>query len=187
MKLLQENTLSLMILSVNLLATISYFVIYSNNKFKNSFFKLPNILQKIYVAFFVAPLFASPFFAVTKFSEFNIFYVMTGITFTTTGIVIIIMSFFKIGIIPSIKSDGKLSTTGTYKIVRHPIYFGTILAQIGFILINQSLIPAIYLPFSIILYYIMATIEEKDLIEIFGDEYKNFKLKTRGKVLPIIL
>jgi len=104
-----------------------------------------------------------------------------------TGSLIIVFSFLKIGVVPSIKNDGKLSTTGTYKIVRHPIYFGTIVTQAGFILVNQALLPLIYLPLSILLYYMMATIEEKDLVNMFGDQYVEFRKKTKGKVIPLIL
>jgi protein-S-isoprenylcysteine O-methyltransferase Ste14 len=184
MEIINENITAILILSVNLAATMSYIIIYSKESFKNIFFRLPVLLQKLYVLFFVAPLFIAPFFAESKFSDSCIFMVLSGTAFTLLGFLIILMSFLKIGVIPSIKSDGKLSTTGTYKIVRHPIYFGTILAQLGFILLNQSTIPLIYLPFSIVLYYIMATIEEKDLIIVFGDQYLEFRSKTKGKVIP---
>jgi len=94
---------------------------------------------------------------------------------TTIGFFVIVLSFLKIGIVPSIKSDGMLSTTRTYKIVRHPIYFGTIVAQSGLILANQALMSLIYLPFSIILYYLMASIEEKDLVNFFGNQYIEYR------------
>jgi len=187
MEFTNQNLVSILILSVNLAATLSYFIIYSKEKLKTNFFRLPVVLQKLYVVFFVAPLFVAPFFSVSKFTGSNILLISIGILISILGLSIIVLSFLKIGVVPSIKSDGKLSTTGTYRIVRHPIYFGTIVAQLGFIIINQALISLIYLPFSIILYYIMATIEEKDLVNMFGDQYSKFKLKTRGKVIPYIL
>ncbi len=186
MEIIYQNTTALLILSVNFIATISYFIIYSMNNLKNVFFKLPMVLQKIYVAFFVIPLFSAPFFSNTKFLESNLFLTVFGIIILTIGLSIIFSSFLKIGVVPSIKNDGKLSTTGTYRIVRHPIYFGTIFAQLGLILVNQALISLIYLPLSIILYYVMSTIEEKDLVNLFGNQYVEFRSKTKGKVIPLI-
>jgi|BioPla2DNA2_1021312.scaffolds.fasta_scaffold26445_3 protein-S-isoprenylcysteine O-methyltransferase Ste14 len=187
MQFISHNLVSVLILSINLATTLSYFIIYSKENLKTKFFRLPVVVQKLYVVFFVAPLFVAPFFSVAKFTNSKLLLISVGIIISILGLAIIVLSFLKIGVVPSIKSDGKLSTTGTYRIVRHPIYFGTIIAQLGFILINQALVSLIYLPFSIILYYIMATIEEKDLVNMFGKQYSEFKLKTKGKVIPYIL
>ncbi len=187
METISQNLAAVAILSVNLIASISYFVIYSTQTLKNAFFRLPVVLQKGYVAFFVIPLFAAPFFSVSRFAGPNPLLLSTGILIAFIGLSIIVLSFLKIGVVPSIKSDGKLSTSGPYKTVRHPIYFGTILAQSGLILANQALIPLVYLPVSICLYYLMATLEEKDLVHMFGREYIEFQKKTRGKVIPFIL
>lgn len=72
MEFLHQNIVSALILAINLAATVSYFTIYSNDNLKNRFFRLPVALQKIYVVFFVAPLFVAPFFSVSKFANFNI-------------------------------------------------------------------------------------------------------------------
>lgn len=181
------NIVSVCILLVNFIVTISYFIIYSNVSFKDAFSKLPVIFQKLYVALFVFPLFISPFFSISKFTYSNTILIILGILIAVTGLVIIFLSFLKIGAVPSIKNDDQLSTTGTYKIVRHPIYFGTILTQLGLILLNQALVPLFYFPLSIILYYIMATIEENDLIQIFGQQYIDFRSKTKGKIIPYLL
>lgn len=72
MEFLHQNIVSALILAINLAATVSYFTIYSNDNLKNRFFRLPVALQKIYVVFFVAPLFVAPFLSVSKFANFNI-------------------------------------------------------------------------------------------------------------------
>ena len=186
MEIIHQNLTAILILCVNFLASISYFIIYSKDSLKNAFLKLPVILQKIYVAFFVLPLFIAPFFSYSKFASSTPLLLVAGSMIAISGFTIIILSFLKIGIVPSIKSDGQLSTTGVYRIVRHPIYFGTIVAQLGLTLANQALISLIYLPVSIILYYLMASIEEKDLVNLFGDQYLEFREKTRGKVIPFV-
>lgn len=187
MDIIHNNMIALSILSVNFAASLSYFIIYSKDSLKKAFFRLPVMAQKIYVAFFVVPLFAAPFFSISKFADPSVLFITSGIIMSIAGLLIIVFSFLKIGVVPSIKNDGKLSTTGTYKIVRHPIYFGTIVTQAGLILVNQALLPIIYLPLSILLYYMMATIEEKDLVNMFGDRYLEFSKKTKGKVIPLIL
>ncbi len=186
MEVIYQNFTAVLILVVNLFASISYFIIYSKENLKKAFFKLPVVCQKIYVAFFVIPLFLAPFISISKFTEETPALLVSGIIISVIGFFIIVFSFVKIGVVPSIKSDGKLSTTGTYRIVRHPIYFGTIITQLGLILTNQALISLIYFPFSIILYYLMASIEEKDLVNMFGSQYLAFRKITRGKVIPFI-
>lgn len=62
MEFLNQNMVSALILAVNLAATASYFIIHSNDDLKNHFLRLPVVLQKIYVLFFVAPLFVARFF-----------------------------------------------------------------------------------------------------------------------------
>jgi protein-S-isoprenylcysteine O-methyltransferase Ste14 len=187
MNLIAQNFTSVLLLSINLLTTLSYFIVYSNNGYKKAFAKLPMLLQKIYVAFFVLPLFLAPFFGVSKFAPASLPFIIGGSSIALIGFLLIILSFLKIGVVPSIKHDGKLSTTGVYKIVRHPIYFGTIVTQLGLSLANQSVITLLYLPISTFLYYVMATIEERDLVDSFGDEYKSFQKNTKGKVIPLIL
>lgn len=187
MNLIAQNFTSVLLLSINLLTTFSYFIVYTNNGYKKAFAKLPMLLQKIYVAFFVLPLFLAPFFGVSKFAPSSLPFIIGGSSITLIGFLLIILSFLKIGVVPSIKHDGKLSTTGVYKIVRHPIYFGTIVTQLGLSLANQSVITLLYLPISTFLYYVMATIEERDLVDSFGDEYKSFQKNTKGKVIPLIL
>ena len=184
--MIHQNLTAILILCVNLIASISYFIIYTRDNLKNAFSKLPVVVQKIYVAFFVLPLFTAPFFSDAKIADSNWLLLIVGSILAIGGFALIILSFLKIGVVPSIKSDGKLSTTGAYSIVRHPIYFGTIVAQLGLGLANQAIISLIYLPLSIILYYLMASIEEKDLINLFGNQYLEFRKKTRGKVIPFI-
>jgi protein-S-isoprenylcysteine O-methyltransferase Ste14 len=187
MNFITQNFTSVLILSINLLTTLSYFLVYTNNGYKKAFARLPMLLQKIYVAFFVLPLFLAPFFGVTKFAQSSQLFTIGGSAIAMIGFLVINLSFLKIGVVPSIKHDGELSTTGVYKIVRHPIYFGTIVMQLGLTLANQSVITLLYLPISTFLYFFMATIEERDLVDSFGDEYKSFQKNTKGKVIPLIL
>jgi len=183
--LLKNNFNVLLVLSVNLFITFSYFFIISHKKMKDGFYKLPMIIQKIYVLLFVVPLFTSPFFKQDTFTFILIIKVI-GLCISLVGVLFILLSFLKIGVIPSISKSGLVST-GMYKIVRHPIYSGTLLCFLGLILLNSSILPMFYFPISILLYYLMTVFEEKDLIKIFGEDYILYKQKVRYRIIPFII
>ncbi len=175
------------VLAVNLGATLSYFVIINNVKLKEKFYSLPVIFQKIYVILFVAPLWVSPFLEKGNFQYELTVPVTGGFLITVCGISCIIASFRKIGAIPGIASEASLITGGVYSIVRHPIYSGTIITLTGLIILNQSFITAIYLPVSFVLYYLMVVFEEKDLMRIFGNEYREYSLRVKYRIIPFVI
>lgn len=76
------------------------------------------------------------------------------------------------------EEDQKLKTTGLQAKVRHPLYSGTILLFVGYVLFNPMLTSLVmllalivYLPFGI--YW-----EEKKLITSYGNEYLEYKQKV---------
>lgn len=93
MELINQNLTSAFILLINFVTTVSYFIIYSKDNLKKSFFILPVILQKLYVAFFVFPLFTAPFFSNTKFANPNSIIITSGVIIVLTGLLIIAFSF----------------------------------------------------------------------------------------------
>jgi len=74
---------------------------------------------------------------------------------------------------------------GIYRYIRHPIYLGAILLNLGIILLFSSplgfLVMLGYIP--CVLYRIQ--LEEKMLIERFGKEYRDYMKKTK-KIIPMI-
>jgi len=67
---------------------------------------------------------------------------------------------------------------GVFKIVRHPIYLGSIMTYFGFSIISMSVLGfLILLPIAAFYYYI-SVYEEKLLLEKFGDEYRNYMKET---------
>lgn len=85
---------------------------------------------------------------------------------------------------PSVESK-KLVIEGVYSFVRHPMYFGTLLIYLAFIMLSFSLVSVIPLVISLFLYNIIAKYEEKELEKIFGDEYLEYKRKV-NRWFPII-
>jgi protein-S-isoprenylcysteine O-methyltransferase Ste14 len=77
-------------------------------------------------------------------------------------------------------------TGGVYALVRHPIYLGAILLYLGFILFSFSLISAALWIAIIIFYRFISRYEEKLLINLFGDEYRDY-MKRVPMLFPIRL
>jgi protein-S-isoprenylcysteine O-methyltransferase Ste14 len=88
----------------------------------------------------------------------------------------------------------RLLVTGYYAKVRHPMYGTFIIMQAGFMLSLRSLDGIIIALIIIAVQFINAAIEEKkQLIPIFGEEYKTYAqnvgrmLLTRSEVIALCL
>lgn len=84
------------------------------------------------------------------------------------------------------QGTGMLVTSGIYKYIRHPQYTGLILISLG-MLIEWATIPMLLLfPIMVYIYVRLAKREEGDMINEFGDEYKQYMKKTK-MFLPFII
>lgn len=75
---------------------------------------------------------------------------------------------------------GKLVTTGIYKITRNPMYLGLLLVLIGWLIYLGNILSIAALLFFV--WYMnrfQIGPEEKVLEQKFGEDYRNFKQKTR--------
>ena len=75
----------------------------------------------------------------------------------------------------------KVISTGIYGIIRHPQYFGAILAHIGVSILIGALYALLTTPFIIFYNYITSWKEEKELINEFGKDYEEYR-----KVVPML-
>jgi len=73
--------------------------------------------------------------------------------------------------------------TGVFQYIRHPLYLGTMLFYLGLVVSTMSVFSFALLIFIFAFYNYIAGYEEKLLEEMYGDEYKTYKVKT-GKWLP---
>lgn len=86
----------------------------------------------------------------------------------------------------TIRQDHKIKREGFYKYIRHPSYAFSLLTSLGLgLYLNNwlSLILALIIPFLAFSYRI--TVEENTLIEQFGEEYLDYRRKTK-KLIPFI-
>jgi len=74
--------------------------------------------------------------------------------------------------------EGGLITKGPYRLFRHPMYVGWMLAVVCIALFTRSPVSLIYLPIPLIIHIRWARMEEKHLREKFGQEYIDYNRKT---------
>jgi len=79
----------------------------------------------------------------------------------------------------------RLIKHGIYKHVRHPFYLGVIIHSIGIPMVFSSLYGFLLMLGLIPLILYRIKIEEKMLIEKFGDEYREYVKETK-KLIPLV-
>lgn len=98
--------------------------------------------------------------------------ILTGAWFGIVGV-----KYLSLKVAETHKPERVISE-GIYSKIRHPQYFGAILAHIGISLFLSSLFSMISTPLIILIIYIFSWKEEKELEREFGKEYIAYKNKT---------
>jgi len=84
------------------------------------------------------------------------------------------------------EKDHKLYTEGVYKYIRNPMYSGALIAVIGFGLVFRSIITLLFVSiFYFIVFKMRIDEEERLLFEAFGEEFTDYKKKSK-KLIPFI-
>jgi protein-S-isoprenylcysteine O-methyltransferase Ste14 len=86
----------------------------------------------------------------------------------------------------AISPDHRLIESGPYRFIRHPSYTGNFIAVIGFglSLANMASLLVVMVPtFAVHLWRMR--IEERALLEAFGDEYRNYMARTK-RLVPFV-
>jgi protein-S-isoprenylcysteine O-methyltransferase Ste14 len=108
-----------------------------------------------------------------------------GITLAAAGNITLNISYRELGVYWEYPIDGKkkkqkLVTTGIYAKIRHPIYLSFYLMCLGLLFIIQDWILLFLFIVGGIGLYLQALSEEKELIEAFPKEYKDY-MKSTGR------
>ena len=83
-----------------------------------------------------------------------------------------------------IHQDHSLVTSGPYRYVRHPMYSSWFLSSIGYFLLSANwFIATIYFAPLTLMYLYRVPLEERMMIENFGDPYREY-MKNTGRLLP---
>lgn len=105
-----------------------------------------------------------------------------GLIIGATGVIIFFISVYtmkdswRAGI--STTDETKLVTSGIYKISRNPAFLGFDLVYIGVLLMYFSYQLLIFTLFPIVMLHLQILQEEKFLLTVFGEDYKNYKSKV---------
>jgi protein-S-isoprenylcysteine O-methyltransferase Ste14 len=106
----------------------------------------------------------------------------SGLVILVMGLVLGLVALFqlntKLSPFPTPVPNGKLITTGAYKLARHPIYTAVILAGLGYALYQVSWYKMLIIIVLLILFYYKSKYEEKLLTKNYS-EYMTYKTKTR--------
>jgi protein-S-isoprenylcysteine O-methyltransferase Ste14 len=135
----------------------------------------------------VSFIYAAIVFAIQNivFSEFR-FVIFSTLINKILGIVLMLIGFI-IFLIPAFTIDkyfyeGKLCTKGVYAYLRHPIYAAWISFIVPGIVILRGSLLGITIPiFLYIIFRTLIPVEEKYLLDKFGDEY----LEYQSNVWPV--
>ena len=79
----------------------------------------------------------------------------------------------------------QLVTDGIYRHIRHPIYLGEIIRNIGITVFFSSIYGFLIILLSLFFLLVRIELEEKMLISAFGKNYYEYKHKTR-KLIPYL-
>ncbi|MHA1292299.1 MAG: methyltransferase family protein [Promethearchaeota archaeon] len=106
----------------------------------------------------------------------------------TSFTIILILAFWFIKqsgkvISEEVIENSKLIKEGIFKRTRHPMYLGILLIYLAFVFLTISFVCLISWIFIAIIMNKMASYEEKDLENIFGEEYLEYK-KSVPKWIP---
>jgi protein-S-isoprenylcysteine O-methyltransferase Ste14 len=80
----------------------------------------------------------------------------------------------------------RLITTGLYGYIRHPLYLSLILGGFGAMAKDPGYFQIMLSLINFIALYFTARVEEGEMIQKFGEEYKEYKKKTK-MFIPFIL
>ena len=75
-----------------------------------------------------------------------------------------------------------LETRGLYRLVRHPIYFGWVLLVAGAPVMTSTRL--LFAVISVAYLVVAIPLEERSLVENFGDPYRTYRRQVRWRMLP---
>ena len=84
-----------------------------------------------------------------------------------------------------IVKEHQLVKDGLYKHIRHPLYLGEILRNLGFPLLFSSLYGVLIVSLASVFLLFRMELEEKMLLVAFKEEYEEYKRNTK-RIIPYI-
>jgi protein-S-isoprenylcysteine O-methyltransferase Ste14 len=79
----------------------------------------------------------------------------------------------------------RLVKDGLYKHIRHPLYLAETIRNFGFVIIFSSIYGILLIAVATVFIAFRIRMEERMLIQVFGDEYKEYQ-KNTNRIIPYI-
>jgi protein-S-isoprenylcysteine O-methyltransferase Ste14 len=108
--------------------------------------------------------------------HFSLFHIFSNV-FIVGGLILLSSAW---SVLYQASKKNLLATVGVYRYMRHPQYFAFILIIIGFLLQWPTLVTLIMAPILIVRYVTLAKSEEKQMVDKFGQVYRDYRSKTPG-------
>jgi protein-S-isoprenylcysteine O-methyltransferase Ste14 len=113
---------------------------------------------------------------------------LIGVLIGVVGLIIVILSASSLGstlsVFPRPLDDGRLTQTGLYALVRHPIYCGVILSALGWVIFRAS-IPALVLTLILAIFFDRKAAREEIWLMQKYTEYGTYRQRVH-KLIPFI-
>jgi protein-S-isoprenylcysteine O-methyltransferase Ste14 len=132
------------------------------------------------------------------FSRFPIAYLagsedihfIIGTVIMWQGLLLRLWSIYSLGGLFStaigVNSEQRIITSGPYKYIRHPSYMGSLIIFLGFTIAMGNIIGIFTTLILMSLgYYLRMDMEEKHLLYLAGEQYKEYMSRTK-KLIPLI-
>lgn len=150
--------------------------------------RIPKPLIRIFILLtFIAPVVALPFTEGLKMEIPIPVASIAGIIFLGINFIIKILAQKQIGVTPALKSKGKLITTGIYRTVRNPLYLSNGLLAVGMAVFFRSLHAFLFSILYFLSYLLVIHFEERDLLEKYGEKYREYRRKVPWRMIPKII
>lgn len=104
----------------------------------------------------------------------NFLHILSGIAIAA-GFIIIAKSW---KVLYTAQAKHILATAGPYSKIRHPQYVGFVLVMIGFLMQWPTLLTLVMFPILIAMYVHLAKVEEKEMLQEFGEPYQQYLDRT---------
>jgi len=174
-----------------LLGYITTMVLWGVNRGKWFFseeYKMGKYLNPIILFLLNIPAYVFPFINQPRFGLPTLAVLLIGIPMLALGGAVKILA----GRNKTAKStlglavERKLFTSGIYGVIRHPIYLAVNLMPLSLAIIFKATYAVCFDAFRLIAYLTFIFLEEKQIEEEFGEEYREYKEKVRWRLIPYL-
>ena len=76
------------------------------------------------------------------------------------------------------QKNHRLATGGPYARIRHPQYVGFVAILLGFLFQWPTILTVVMFPILVLMYARLAIVEEREMVQQFGDEYTRYAART---------